>query len=215
MAEISPDDLFTRLCGIASTRKKRTLGKVHEICKEQAGIGCKDFSLATIGGLLASKNILTEQALRNKNGEEYRALINCWADFTGGSIKKVSAYKTNSTNDNILAGISDPTIRAMVGITIAENKKLKNELSLLKQQTTLTLDMRTTSKNTENVVVVSPFHGLTDMEIEALRNAISDQLLNYQGWVADDYGRVKMKSSGVNIYKAGYVTAISKILENL
>ncbi|MET0015735.1 gamma-mobile-trio protein GmtX [Oscillibacter sp.] len=64
-------------------------------------------------------------------------------------------------------------------------------------------------------MVVSPFHGLTGMEIEALRNAISDELLNYQGWIADDYGRVKMKFSGVNIYKAGYVTAISKILENL
>jgi hypothetical protein len=71
-----------------------------------------------------------------------------------------------------LAGISDPTIRALVGVILAENKKLKSENALLKHQTTLTIDI--------------------------------------QGWTVDAQGRVKNK--GMQLYKAGYVTAIKKIL---
>ena len=65
-----------------------------------------------------------------------------------------------------MAGISDPTIRALVGVILAENKKLKH--------------------------------------------AISDDFISHQGWTADAQGRVKNK--GMQLYKAGYATAIKKIL---
>jgi hypothetical protein len=41
-------------------------------------------------------------------------------------------------------------------------------------------------------------------------HAISDDLFSHQGWTVDVQGRVKNK--GMQLYKAGYVTAIKKIL---
>ena len=99
---------------------------------------------------------------------------------------------------------------------IAENKKLKNENSLLKQQTTLTIDMR---KSTDEVlgigqtaVLVSPLYNLSEMEITALRAAISDDFMNHRGWTVDEYGRVKEK--GILVYRPGYVSAIKKVLSD-
>jgi hypothetical protein len=98
---------------------------------------------------------------------------------------------------------------------LAENKKLKNENSLLKQQTTLTIDMRKSKdealEGNQNAFLLSPTHNLTEMEIKALRESISDEFMNHQGWTVDEYGRVKEK--GIPVYKPGYVSAIEKILE--
>ncbi len=98
---------------------------------------------------------------------------------------------------------------------MAENKKLKRENSLLKEQTIFTIDMRPLNDISKNkdVVIVEPSYNLTDTEIDALRNAISNEFLNHQGWTTDNYGRVK--ENGIQIYKAGYVTAIQKILNEI
>ncbi|WP_269923059.1 gamma-mobile-trio protein GmtX [Psychrobacillus psychrodurans] len=50
----------------------------------------------------------------------------------------------------------------------------------------------------------------TDTEIDALRNAISNEFMNHQGWTTDNNGRVK--ENGIQVFKAGYITAIHKIL---
>ena len=65
------------------------------------------------------------------------------------------------------------------------------------------------SKN-KDVAIVELSYNLIDSEIEALRNAISHEFMNHQGWTTDNYGRVKQ--NGIQIYKAGYVTAIKKFL---
>jgi len=81
MINIHPDELYDRLYENASTRKKRTLELLHEVCKKQAQQGSKDFSLGTIAKLIASDGGPSEQGLRNKNGEDYRLLIRQWADY--------------------------------------------------------------------------------------------------------------------------------------
>jgi len=212
-----PDELYIKLHENASTRRKRTLELIHAACKEQAEQGRKDFSIVTIVSLLADKNGPSEQTLRNKTGNDYRALIKHWAEYADGSSKKVKKQKSSTFNEELLANVNDPTTRAMVGIILAENKKLKAEVSLLKQQTTLTIDMRKSKHEIlgvrENTVLVSPSHDLTEMEIKALREAISDDFIQHRGWTVDDYGRVKEK--GVVVYKPGYVNAIRKILDRL
>ena len=99
---------------------------------------------------------------------------------------------------------------------IAENKKLKNENNMLKNQTCITIDMRNqknTTSPTSDVVVVSALDNLTETEINALKDAVSDRFFNERGWTSDAQGRVKEK--GYPVYKAGYVTAIKKILEQI
>lgn len=214
MINIHPDELFVQLHENASVRKKRTLELIHEVCKEQAKQGNKDFSIVTIVSLLADKGGPSEQTLRNKTGEDYRVLIKQWAEYANGSSKKVKKQKSTGINDEILSNVTDPTTRALVGMILAENRKLKNEVSLLKQQTTLTIDMRRHKDEVlgsgENVVLVSPSHNLTEMELKALREAISNDFMEHRGWTVDEYGRVKEK--GILVYKPGYVSAIKKVL---
>lgn len=212
MIKMHPDELFSKLYENASTRKKKTLEIINNACKKQAESGIKDFSIGTIARLISDDGGPSEQALRNKNAEDYRALINLWADYCNTTTKKPKKEKTSTLNDDILSNVSDPTTRALVGMLISENKKLKRENSLLKEQTTLTIDMRPVNdiNGNKNVVVVDPSYNLTDSEIDALKNAISNEFMNYQGWTTDNYGRVKQ--NGIQVYKAGYVTAIQKIL---
>jgi hypothetical protein len=214
MINIHPDELYVQLHEQASVRKKRTLELIHETCKEQAKRGNKDFSIVTLVSLLASKGGPSEQTLRNKSGDDYKALIKRWAEYSDGTSKKVKKPKSTGLNDEILANVNDPTTRALVGMILAENKKLKSENSLLKQQTTLTIDMRKSKDESmgvgQNAVLVSASHNLTEMELKALREAISDEFVLDRGWTVDDYGRVKEK--GVQVYKPGYVTAIKKVL---
>ena len=65
----------------------------------------------------------------------------------------------------------------------------------------------------QDTVLVSSSPNLTEMELDALRHAISKEFMQYRGWTTDDRGRVKEK--GVQIYKRGYVDAIKKILKNV
>lgn len=214
MIDIHPDELYNRLHENASARKQRTLELIHEVCKKQAQQGNKDFSIVTIVNLLADKNGPSEQTLRNKTGEDYRSLITQWAEYANGSSKKIKKQRSSTFNNEILENVEDPTTRALVGMILAENKKLKNENSLLKQQTSLTIDMRKSKDESlgigQNTVLVSASYNLTDTELKALREAISDEFIQHRGWTVDDYGRIKEK--GVMVYKPGYVTAIKKVL---
>lgn len=215
MDEIEPNKLFLKLCENATTRKKRSLERIHKACENQYKSRAKDFSIPTIAKLIASEGGLSEQGLRNKNGEDYRLLINAWAEYSDGSTKKISQQKKISgINDEILSSISNTTTRALVGMLMAENRKLKREVSLLKEQTTFTIDMRQSeNKNTEvnqDSVLVCYSPELTQTELDALREAISEDFMHNNGWTISN-GRVKQ--NGFTIYKLGYIDAIKKILK--
>ena len=214
MTNINPDELIVQLIQNVSTRKKCSLEKLHNICRKQYECGSKDFSVATIARISAEYDGPSEQTIRNKAGSDYRALLKAWADYSEGYATKQKTNQQSTTVETILAGISDPTIRALVGVTFAENKKLKSENALLKHQTTLTIDMRVQQNNsalqTSNTELIPQSEGLLPTELFALEHAISDDLFSHQGWTVDAQGRVKNK--GMQLYKAGYVTAIKKIL---
>lgn len=142
MIEMHPDELFSKFYENASTRKKKTLELVHNACKRQSESDIKDFSIATISKLIADDGGLSEQGLRNKNAEDYRVLISQWAEYCNTNTKKPEKEKISTLNADILSSISEPTTRALVGMLMAENKKLKRENSLLKEQTTVNIDMR-------------------------------------------------------------------------
>lgn len=213
---ISPDELLTELLKDASSRRKRSLEIVYNVCKEQTERGSKDFSPVTIGHLSEEAGGPKERTIRNKDGEDYRAIMNAWANYTNGVTKKPRSEREPSVNDEILAGIIDPTIRALVGVIMAEHRKLKGENSLLKRSTTLTLDMRPDARpvlnNEEGVGIFPPAYNLLPSEVEALKHAISKELLDDQGWTPDDQGRIKHK--GRAVFKVGYVTAIMKVLSS-
>lgn len=211
-----PTELFDRLYSMASTRKRKTLELIHKACIHQSKTNEKDFSLGKIASIISVDGGPGEQSLRNKNGEDYRILISAWAEYCNTTLKKPRTPQNTTVNEEILSSIKEPTLKALVGMILAENRKLKRELSLLKANTTLTIDMRSMHRNfnndTDNTVIVEtiPTYKLTETEINALQNAISENFLNKMGWHKDDYGRIKQRD--YMIYKPGYVNAINKVL---
>lgn len=214
---ISPEELLIELSKDASPRRKRSLEIVHSVCKEQSERGSKDFSIVTIGRLSEEAGGPKERTIRNAEGKDYRAIMNAWATFTNGVAKKPRSEKEPSITDEILAGIKDPTVRALVGVIMAENRKLKGENSLLKRSATLTIDMRPDNRlplNSGKIVEITPpSYDLLPVEIEALKHAISEDLLTEQGWTTDEQGRIKHR--GRSIFRVGFVTAIKKVLESI
>ena len=133
MANLKPDEFYAMLYESASVRKKRTLEIIQEACKMQSRSDVKDYSLGTIAWLIKDKGGPSEQGLRNKNGEDYRALIKCWAEHCSTTTKKPRKQESKALDDVILENVSDPTTRALIGMILAQNRKLKNEISLLKE----------------------------------------------------------------------------------
>jgi len=99
---------------------------------------------------------------------------------------------------------------------LAENRKLRGEVNLLKANAQVVIDARSfspasPSPQTETVQILPASFGLTASEKEALDHAISHKLMKDEGWSIDAYGRI-LNEKGRAIFKPGFATAIRKIL---
>lgn len=208
---MAPEELLETLKAKSNARKQRSLDVIYEVCQAQASAGNRDFSIATIGRLSAEQSGPSPQTIHNKGGIDFRELITSWAKHADGATKKppklqeIGAY-------SILAKIADPAVRSIVGTILAKNTKLQGEVNLLKRQAEIVIDRRT--------IPLSPVvlnadqqaglpNSLTPTEIFALKHAISDELMEQEGWSIEPSGRI-INSLGRTIFKAGFATAIRK-----
>lgn len=207
-----PDELLEQLKANANPRKQKNLDLIHAVCREQHERGSRDFSVATISKIAQERGGPVKSTIHNKTGDDFKGLIKAWADHTGGVTRKVRKVSENPVYA-VLDKIADPAVRAVMGAVLAENKKLRGEVNLLKANTEVVIDQRTitTSQSRDTIQILPAFTGLTDSEKEALQHAISDKLMQDEGWTQDDHGRV-LNAKGRAIYKVGYVTAIRKIV---
>lgn len=216
-SNLSPEDVLMALQQDASKRTRQSLTLIHAICSEQNASGVKDFSVATIGKLCSARGGPSPQAIRNAAGEHYRALLSAWASYADGSTRKSHARVEPRVADDVLDMIPDAAVRALVGSFLAENRKLKAENILLKTQANVVIDRRpasipSVSPSSTGVQIIAPLSTLMPLEADALRHAISDELLNNMGWIVDaNTGRVT--KGGRAIFRPGFVTAIRKVLD--
>lgn len=213
----SPDIVLAALQEGATTRTRQSLTLIHAICSEQHASGNKDFSVATIGKKSSGRGGPSPQAIRNVTGMHYRSLLSAWASYADGATRKPSIRAKPGVADDVLEMIPDAAVRAVVGSFLAENRKLKAENGLLKIQANVVVDRRPASvlpasQSSTEVQVMLPLSTLLPLEIDALRHAISDELLKTMGWTVDaKTGRVS--KGGYSIFRAGFVTAIKKVLD--
>lgn len=213
---LHPDEVLAALKKVASSRGQKTLDLIHAICKEQHASGIHDYSISTIGRVSGQRGGPKEQALRNKDGERYRALLAAWAGYTESSVRKMPVKAEPGVADDVLNLIADARARALVGSFLAENRKLKAENTLLKSQANIVIDRRPAQASAAQlpqapVQVLEPLSMLLPAEVEALQHAISDELMKQMGWTVDPKtGRVKQGSA--TIFRAGFVKAVEKVL---
>lgn len=211
-----PDAMYEELKKVANSRKAESLKIVHDVCREQFERGSKDFSIATIGRISEEKGGPKAQTIRNKTGDDFKGLISAWASHTGGARKREPKPSENPMHA-IMEKIADPGVRAIMGMVLAENRKLKGEVNLLKRTTEITIDKRAQPSvaapqvSHAPVQVLPPSFGLTGQEKEALQHAISSKQMEDEGWRADDSGRI-LNATGRPLFKAGFVTAIKKAI---
>lgn len=209
-----PDELLEQLKANANPRKRKNLELIHAVCREQYERGSKDFSVATISRIAQERGGPAPSTIHNKTGDDFKGLIKIWATHTGGITRKVRKATNNPVWD-LLDRIPDPAVRSVMGALLAENKKLRGEVNLLKQHANIVIDYRDKPSNNGGsahpVELLPADIGLTESEKEALRHAISEKLLADEGWKEDIYGRI-LTEKGSPIFKIGFATAIRKIL---
>lgn len=213
----SPDEVLAALQAGATTRTQNSLNIIHAICAEQCKAGNRDFSVATIGRLSSGRGGPSTQAIRNKTGEHYRTLLHAWASQVDGATRKPPVKVAAGVETDILEMIDDPCVRALVGCFLAENRQLKKENTVLKMNADIVIDHRPhpgprDRASNPGPQTLPPLSNLLPLEIEALRDAVSDELLKNNGWTMDPKtGRVLR--GGRAIFRAGFATAIKKILD--
>lgn len=200
------DALLEALCAGADPRKASSLRLIHAICVEQQDRDSADYSIATIGRLSADRGGPAAGAIRNKTGEAYRALIKTFVGSAGRKANLVGAGQA----DLILEGVTDPVLRARLGLLLAELKATRAQLLAARHlaNQTATLDLATG----EQTPAPTPY--LSALEVRALENAISATTLEHWGWRVDDGGRI-VTDAGRTVFAAGFVTAIGKVLKSL
>lgn len=210
---MTPEELLGLLKAKSNARKQRSLDIISRICLGQVERGSRDFSIATVGRLSAEQGGPSPQTIRNKGGEDFRALIANWAEHSRGAMKKPPKIQESEIS-SILVKINDPVVRSIVGSILATNARLHREVNLLKQQTEIIIDRRTISLSPaqQSVQLAGISEKLTSTELAALSHAISDELMEQEGWIIEKSGRVVNKH-GRTIFKAGYSLVIKKIIE--
>ncbi|KAE8176528.1 gamma-mobile-trio protein GmtX [Photobacterium carnosum] len=208
---LNPQIVLEELCEQATVRTKKALQILHQVLEKQSQSASKDFSIATVGRLSSEQGGPSTQTIRNRTGKHFQQLIDVWAAYTGTTRKKPLSVRQkqllNSNDQHILDSIEDPVIRAVVGSLVAERNKYRDQLNVLKANADIVIDRTTKIQSKDNEQGVD----LTQMEIEAVRVAISDDFFNSQNWVVMPTGQVK-DEDGQEIYKRGYVNALNKML---
>ncbi|MBM3105887.1 hypothetical protein IIE18_12135 [Pseudomonas sp. V1] len=208
-----PGYLLDQFKARSNARKQRSLQIIDAICREQHERGSPDFTIATVGKLSTQRGGPTSQAIRNKSGVDYRALIAGWAEHTGGMPKRPVSNKASSGDEALLKRIADPVIRAEVGFLLAETRKLRGQVRLLQQtvQHHIVIDQRHTVPPRPDAEVLLATD-LSDLERDALAHAISEGCLAENGWKVDRRGALVDATSGRRVFKNGFITALRKVL---
>lgn len=209
-----PDEILAEILKSAGTRKSKSLAVIHATCREQFERGSKDFSIPTIARLAKPAGGPVEGSIRNKTGDDFKALISAWAKHTGGSSRKMPRAVENPMMA-LIQKIEAPEIRSIMAGVLAENRKLRNEVNLLKHAASKTsyIDLReSAAPDTANSLeVLPPVLGLTASEIAALRHAIGSEKLAEEGWEIDGAGNL-INGNGRHIFKIGFVSALRKMI---
>lgn len=217
-AQMIFEDLKTQ----ASTRQAKSLTTLNKVLKAQCDAGDRNFSIAEIARMSVDLGGPSASTIRNKTGQVFRQLIEAWATQAGSAMKVpvnqlAKANKVPKDNE-LLTLIGDPALRAVFGQIIAERNRFRNELNTLKANSNLMIDIRPVRQLDQAAqhgsLQILPALNFNEMEIEALKAAVSDNFFKHRDWSISPAGQVK-DEDGREVFKHGFVSAIKKILKHV
>lgn len=212
--DIHPDVVLEALLSKgARAQVQRTLRRLHEICRSQWQSGSRDLSLATIGRMAEEQGLIKGRILYNASSRDYKELIQAWSAYAG---PPVAPPPKTLASHGYLMRIDDPAIRSIMQAIIAERDILKAQLNQVKSSTVMKVDVRplgatiVADSKGQTTAILEMAAQLTEPEREALRNAISPEVLKGEGWHEGKFGEIKKGNRVVFLH--GFATAIRRIL---
>lgn len=210
----TPDEVLAGLIsrGGMRTQRREGLQQFHQVCKVQAE-SSRDFSRPAIARLCHVAGIAHPRMLYNGSAGEYMVLLEAWQAHCGKPIPK--AERSASTTDWI-SNIDNPSLRQLVSRIKKERDSIQAELNLLKSSVAITVHWTANRPTDENeplqiIETIQLQLQLSASEREALEDAISQQLLEREGWVAGRLGDVK-NGAGRQIFRPAFLTAVKRVL---
>lgn len=218
MPSLNPDKLLEKLLATARPQKQQNLRIVHESCAELHRLGSCDFSLATVGRVCEARGGLAQRTLYNATSSDFKALILAWKAFSLSSrgATKAQPSRYPETDNELVKKVTDPVLRALFGQIIAERDSLRGQVQVLKTNANVVIDRRTLPgyvnvTDSGQVVHVMSSVDLSDMEKQALANAISSEFLQQEGWSEGPDGEI-LNRRGRKLFDIGFANAIRKVL---
>lgn len=192
---------------LKSSRSKKSLDAINAVCKQHHSSGAVDFRIATIAKLGADQGVPSDQTIRNKAGEPYRALIEAWQVFAGKKKKSIKGRESNSGEYDWVKQVGSATHRYLIQDLIAQVRHLRAENKAFASIKKLEIDCRSGSE----ISAESQLPNFLSHELDALKEAISEEFLSRQGWVRGERGSIKDQNGKV-IFRNGFVDVIEKML---
>ena len=200
---MTPTQLLEKPKEDASDKTKETLDAIYQICQEQLDRGVNEFSVTTISRLGHKRGVPKPQSIRNKSGENYRALIQSFADY---SPTKGLAKPSKKDNDWI-EEIANPKHKLLVRIQASELKAAQQQLQeIIPPNTRINVyDYKNTTPTDMK---------LNDQERRALEYLISPTFQKKWNFHPNEYGEL-VDVSNTPVFKVATLDAIKKALEHL
>lgn len=203
------DNFFQNILDNTDSKKKKdNLKIVYDILLHLYETGSNNFSIALIGKLSKKEGGPITQTIRNAQGKDYRDLI----EFFVNNITVSDKHKENS-DYKLSDYIDDPALKAHINIIISENKSLKNQLNILKNNMNKNYELNYHVKNNinNNSLTDNSSNKLLSSEIESITKFIKDIETNGISIKLTDIGSLKDEND-ILIANPGFFDGLKKII---
>jgi hypothetical protein len=124
--------LKDEICARSNSRKRATVEGLWQVLEGMQRKGIKAFTIAQVGRHAEAAGVLRTQTLRNAGGEDYRFLIEAFAQEIGAAITSAPAI-TATPLETAIDNIADLDIRTRLRMVLVENVRQREEIGRLRQ----------------------------------------------------------------------------------
>lgn len=202
---MNPEELLNKLKHGSSLKIQQSLDAIYEVCIEQQKRGIQDFSVSTIANLGFNRGVPKAQSIRNKTGEKYRALIQCFADV---SSQKPNLVKPSHTENTWIEEIQNPKHQLLVRIMASELKEAQQMIREI-----IPPKQRIDIYDHKNMIPNESFK-LSDQEVRALQYLLSTDFQRKWNLKPTHFGEL-VDESNKPVFKISTLDALRKALEYL
>jgi hypothetical protein len=199
--------LKDEICARSNSRKRATVEGLWQVLEGMRRKGIKAFTIAQVGRHAEAADVLRTQTLRNTGGEDYRFLIEAFAQEIGAITTSLPAT-TATPLETFIDGIADLDIRTRMRMVLVENGRLHDEVKRLRQA--FKYMQLPNTVETPAVEVLSP----TDRHIDIvpLEQLLSTDWVDERRWSVEANGAIH-DEDGFRITPVGFVDSLQAVLD--